>query len=144
MVDPMAAGSDGKLTNHTIAGTDGARTPREVGRRALDALGPHVEAVQRLADAAGAREATERAVTVARERAAELIRRVRADAADLLQAAAAERRDARVAYRDVFAAAVSTGWTADQLISLGFDRVLLRPRRPGSAMTVNKSAGDGS
>jgi len=98
----MAAGRDGTPTNHTIAGTDGARTPREVGRRALDALGPHVEAVQRLADAAGAREATERSVTVARKRAAELVRRARADAADLLQTAAAERRDARVAYRDVF------------------------------------------
>lgn len=99
---------------------------------------------QRLADAAGAREATERAVAVARERAADLVRRARVDAAELLQATAAERRNARVAYRDVFAAAVGTGWTADQLTALGFDRVLLRPRRPSSSMTVDIPAGGGS
>jgi len=103
----------------------------------LDALGPHVEAVQRLADAAGVRDAAERSVAIAREGAADLARRARVDAAALVRAAETERREARVGYRDVFAAAIDTGWTADQLNALGFDRVLLRPRRPRSSTTGN-------
>lgn len=71
----------------------------------------------------------ENALAAARERAAEMIRRARVDANGLLRAAEVERRDARVTYRDVFAASLTAGWTTEQLSGLGFDRVLLRPRR---------------
>ncbi len=125
----MATKVDGKSINHREAGTNGPGQSRDIGRRALDALGPHVEAVQRLAEAAGAREQAENAVAAARVRAAEVIRRARVDATELLRTAEAERRDARVTYRDVFAASLTAGWTTEQLNGLGFDRVLLRPRR---------------
>jgi len=120
---------DGKSIIHREAGINRPGKSRAVGRRALDALGPHVKAVQRLAEAAATRQQAENAVAAAREQAAEMIRRARVHATELLRAAEVERRDARVTYRDVFAASLTAGWTTEQLNGLGFDRVLLRPRR---------------
>ncbi len=109
-VDRMNAAADEKRANRKASTEGRIGLSREVGRLALDALGPHVAAIQRLADAAADRDTTDRALGVERDRASELVLRAKTEAAELVRA-------------------ISTGWTADQLEGLGYDRVLLRPRR---------------
>lgn len=128
-VDRMNAAADEKRANRKASTEGRIGLSREVGRLALDALGPHVAAIQRLADAAADRDTTDRALGVERDRASELVLRAKTEAAELVRAAESRRSEARLCYRYVFAAAISTGWTADQLEGLGYDRVLLRPRR---------------
>ncbi len=119
---------DEKCSQPTGGAGGRIRPNREVDRRALDALGPHVQAIRKLAEAATERANAECGVDTAREHAAELVTRARSGGADLIRTAETARRDARLTYRDLFATAIATGWTAEQLDALGYDRILLRPR----------------
>lgn len=139
-VDRMDTPATERHTNRNGRAAGRSPASRDVGRKALDALGPHVAAIQRLADTAADRDTADRAVDAARQQAADVVARARKDAAELIRAAETARRDARIAYRDVFAAAVTTGWTADQLEALGYDRVLLRLRRNRTAESADVCA----
>lgn len=119
---------------------------REAERVAHIALGPRVDAIRELAAALSRRGDTDRDVTAARARSAELVSAARERGDRAVTVALRDSTAAATDYRAALDAAVHAGWDVQQLEEMGYERLTPtgRPRRHRGAAAEVVAPADAS
>ncbi len=116
---------------------DSRAARREAEKAARVLIAGKVEIIGDLAVASAARATAVDGIKSAKEQGKMLVEQAKKQSAELVSAARERVEDAEVEYGAVFTVAVSTGWTAKELVDLGYEpTVRTTHKRP----TVKKAA----